>query len=174
MTITPILIVSILLLAKPAFAHCPLCTAGAGVAAVGAAWLGVGTAPIGVFIGAFAVALGFWFGNIIKKKFIPYQKSVLTLLSFGATVFPILSLMPGFFPVYISFAGDYGTILNRTYLINWFLIGSIIGGLIMVLAPFISRKITSLRNGKTYPYQGLGVTFGALLVVTLVLQLWIY
>src|SRR3989339_671279 len=105
-----------LLLMQSAYAHCPLCTAGAAFAAGGAAWLGISKAIIGVFIGAFAVSTGWWVSNLLKKKYIPFQKIVLILVSYIATVLPILPLMPGFYPLLISFSGDYGSLLNRTYL----------------------------------------------------------
>lgn len=47
-------------LPRATFAHCPLCTIGAGAAAVGAAWLGVSYMVIGVFLGAFGLAIGLW------------------------------------------------------------------------------------------------------------------
>jgi hypothetical protein len=156
--------------AKPALAHCPLCTAGAGLAAVAASWLGVSTAPIGVFIGAFAVALGLWISRIIKKDYIPKQMIVLVVFSFLTTVLPLIPLMPGYSSIYISIGGDYGSFLNRTYLINLFLAGAILGGVLLFVAPMISKKITAWRNDRMFSYQGLIITFSLLAVMAAILE----
>ena len=150
-------------------AHCPLCTITAAAAAGGAMWLGVNEAAIGVFIGAFAVALGLWIARKIKQR-IPFQKSLLTAGSYFATVLPMLPLMKGFVPWYLSLAGTYGSLLNRTYLINLFLIGSIIGAVLTLLGPVASKGITHLRNNKTFPFQGMGITFFLLLFSAVLLQ----
>lgn len=150
-----------LALMQSAYAHCPLCTVGAAAAAGGAAWLGVSKIVIGIFIGAFAVSIGWWVSNLIKKQYIPFQKPLIILFSFATTVFPLLGLnvMQSIYPVYVSLAGDYGSLLNRTYILNLFLIGSILGGLIVSITPWLSRKITIMRNGKMLPYQGILLTF---------------
>ena len=131
-----------LLLMQNAYAHCPLCTAGAAVAAGGAAWLGISKAAIGIFIGAFAVSTGWWASNLLKRKYIPFQKQLLILFSFVATIIPLMPLMESIYPVYISWAGDYGSLLNRTYILNLFLAGSILGGFTVCIMPWLSKKIT--------------------------------
>lgn len=151
-------------------AHCPLCTMGAAAVAVGAAWYGVKTVIIGLFIGAFAVSMGYWISNMIKRQFIPFQRSSIILLSFVTTIIPLLSVIKDVTSFYVSFAGDYGSLLNRTYLINIFLVGSIFGGILVVLAPLISNKITQLRNGKILPFQGTILTILMLVVASIILQ----
>lgn len=172
-TFIVILVLVVLGIPALALAHCPLCTAGAGLAAIGAQWLGVGTAPIGIFIGAFAVAIGLWMSKLLKKEYVSYQKTILVLGSFALTVLPLLPLMPGLLPLYISLGGEYGSIMNRTYTINLFLLGSLVGGILLGISPQISRKITEMRGGKLIPFQGLALTFILLLGVALVLELWI-
>lgn len=150
---------------KSVNAHCPLCTAGAAAAAGGAAWLGVNNAVIGIFIGAFAISTGWWISNIIKKNYVPFQRQVIIAVSFATTIPPLMPLIKGVYPVLISIAGDYGSLLNRTYIINAFLMGSLIGGLIVSITPWLSKKITAARKGSTLPYQGITLTF-ILLVIT--------
>jgi hypothetical protein len=159
-------------IAKPALAHCPLCTAGAGVAAVGATWLGVGNIPVGIFIGAFAVALGLWVSRLLKKEYVPKQKHLIVGFSFFSTILPLFPLMEEYSSIYISWMGDYGSLLNRTYLIKLFLAGAILGGVIVLIAPSVSKKITSINKGRMIPYQGLGITFILLLVASLISELW--
>lgn len=161
-----------LALMQSAYAHCPLCTVGAAAAAGGAAWLGVSKIVIGIFIGAFAVSIGWWVSNLIKKQYIPFQKPLIILFSFATTVFPLLGLnvMQSIYPVYVSLAGDYGSLLNRTYILNLFLIGSVIGGFIVSLTPWLSRKITIIRNGKMLPYQGIMLTFILLIISSAIIE----
>ena len=150
-------------------AHCPLCTVGAAAAAGGAAYLGVNKGIIGIFIGAFAASMGWWISKLIKKNYIPFQRGVLVIFSYLTTVIPLLPLLGTQDPLYISFMGGYGSILNRTYLINLFLYGSIVGALIVCSTPFISNKLTEWR-GEKMPYQMMGLTFILLLALSLIIQ----
>lgn len=152
-----------LLLAESVFAHCPLCTIGAGAAAAGAAWLGVDNIVIGIFLGAAALAMGLWFSRLVKKRYVPLQKWAISSFSFASIIIPVLPLMQGYSSIYISLAGGYGSLLNRTYLINLFLLGSVIGAAIVAIAPSISSAITR-KMGRTVPYQGIILTFSLLAI----------
>ncbi len=160
-----------LLLIESAYAHCPLCTVGAAAAAGGAAWLGVSKAAIGIFIGAFAVSIGWWVSRLIQKKYIPFQMPLIILFSFITTIMPLMQVMERNYPVYISLIGGYGSLLNRTYVLNLFLAGSILGGLVASISPWLSRKIAELRNGKMIPYQGIILTFALLIVLSVAVEL---
>jgi hypothetical protein len=153
-----------------ALAHCPLCTVGAGALAVAAAAFGVNAAPIGVFIGAFSLALALWLAKLVKKIYIPQQKTILTIGIFLATIIPIMPLIREYRPLYISLFGNYGSLLHNTYMINLYLLGSIVGALILLISPYLSQIITKSRNGKKLPYQGLGITFLLLIIVALIFQ----
>src|SRR3989344_4124079 len=151
-------------------AHCPLCTAGAAVAAGGAAYLGVNNSAIGVFLGAFAVSMGLWFSRLIKKKFIPQQRNILVLLSYLTTILPLRVMFKDIRPLMVNSYGAYGSFLNRTYLIDSFIIFSLLGGMIVIISPFLSKKITELRKGNHLPYQGILLMFVLLLITALILQ----
>jgi hypothetical protein len=157
-------------LPKLSFAHCPLCTAGAGALAILAASLGVSSVIVGVLIGAFSVALGLWIAPLINKKFIPYQKQILTILIYLGTVVPIMPLIKDYGPLYINWIGNYGNLFHNTYTINLYLLGAFIGTLIMLASPYLSKLITKIR-GEQIPYQGLGLTLGLLIIVSIVIQL---
>lgn len=154
-----------------AFAHCPLCTAGAAIAAGGAMWLGVNATVIGLFVGAFAVSLGWWIAKIIKKQYVPHQKWIIIFVSFATTVLPLLPIMTPLYPVYVSIAGDYGSLLNRTYAVNLFFAGSLVGAGIVSLMPWLSETITKLRKGKQLPFQGILLTFVILVLLGTLIQL---
>jgi len=161
------------LIVKNVEAHCPLCTGGAALATAGAVWLGISKAVVGIFIGALGASTGFWFSKLIKKKFISYQDEIITFLSFLLTVVPLMPLISQIVPIYLSITGDYGSLLNRTYLINISILTSIIGGIIVLISPAFSKKIKDWRNGKMIPYQGISLTFGLLFLSAIITQLLI-
>lgn len=163
--------IAFLLIPRQALAHCPLCTAGAGAAAAGAAVIGVKHVVIGLLIGAFAAALGFYLANRMKRQFIPLQKSLIVMSTFALTIIPLLPLLDSYFGFSIYLMGEYGSALNRVYVINRFLLGSILGGLVMVLIPYLSRAISKLQSDKRLPYQSLIITFTTLTILAILLQL---
>src|SRR3989338_8723108 len=145
-------------------AHCPLCTAGIALAAGGAVYMGVNKAVIGIFVGAFAISTGWWVARLIKKKLFRFQDTAIIFLSFLLTVLPLYPLLDQVtgFPIY--WFGDYGSIFNKTYLIHISLVTSIIGGLIILLAPWLSKRISSLRGDKVFPFQGIVLSILLLIV----------
>jgi len=159
-----------LLSATATFAHCPLCTAGILVAASGAAYMGVSKVVISLIVGALSVSIGWWIAKSIKKQYIPLQKPIIILASFLLTVIPIIPTLYQIYPLYISWYGGYGSLLNRTYIINISLITSIFGALIICITPWLSKKITELRKGKHIKYQTMLLTFLLLAIIGLIIQ----
>ena len=158
----------LIFLSKSVMAHCPLCTIGAGALGAGAIWLGISPVVVALFIGAFAMSMGMWFARIIKKQYIPFQKFFIIAIIFFATVIPLI-LMPIFKaigPLYLSFIGDYGT----TYIFNYSLASSFLGGLIVLSTPSISNFITKKRNGKIFPFQGILLTLVLLVFAGTLIQ----
>ncbi len=158
-----------ILLAGFVSAHCPLCTAGAGAAAVGAAWFGVDKAIIGLFIGAFAMSMGMWFSRIIKKQYINNQKTLIIGLVFLATLLPLLPVFSSIQGFYLGISGEYGSWLNRTYAINASLLTSLIGGIIVFISPSLNNLIKKII-GNSMPFQGIILTFSFLLIAALIIQ----
>ncbi len=167
------LLIALLLAVPAALAHCPLCTIGAAAAAGGAMWLGVSTIVVGLFIGAFAASTGWWMSNLVKRQFVPRQKQVIIVLSFVLTIIPMMAVIKDFIPVSILWWGDYGSFLNRTYLLNSFLLGSIGGLGIMFITPWMSATITRWRQGKMIPYQGIMLTLGLLVATGTAIQIFV-
>ncbi|MBR9704577.1 hypothetical protein GOV12_04140 [Candidatus Pacearchaeota archaeon] len=163
----------LIFLIEGVLAHCPLCTIGAAAVAGGAVWLGVSKVVVSLFIGAFAVSMGLWFGRIIKKTYIPFQKTSIVLLSFILTIIPLLSIMSYPYPLYIALWGGYGTLFNSTYVIDLSIFGSLFGGLIMGISPTINKKITKLRKGKHIPYQGIIISLLSLIIIGGIIQILI-
>ncbi|MDP4038968.1 MAG: hypothetical protein Q8P57_00075 [Candidatus Pacearchaeota archaeon] len=148
------------------YAHCPLCTIGAGAAAGAAVWLGVSKVVVAMFIGAFAMSMGMWFSRIIKKKYVPFQKTLIVLLIFLTTVLPLMPIFKAIGPLYLSFIGEYGI----TYAINYSLISSLFGGFIVFISPSLSRKIKEKR-GRLIPFQGTILTLSLLIIAGIIIQL---
>ncbi|GIW66575.1 MAG: hypothetical protein KatS3mg095_0473 [Candidatus Parcubacteria bacterium] len=184
------------------FAHCPLCTAGAGIGALIAKELGMKSLVIGIWIGGFSVALGWWLANFISSRVgsfdTPVRPSLTLRLGHSPTAYPnltrqtrsllnIFSILISFLSIVLPFKlyfyetgsfylylfGDYGTLFNRTYVYDKFLLGSIIGALIILVSPSISKKIIQLRQGKIFPYQGLIINFALMILISIIFQLWL-
>lgn len=151
-------------------AHCPLCVGAAGAAAGIAAALGVSYGTIGVFIGAFAIALGLWTPRFIKKEFFTYQRPIIVLAVYLLTLLPLLPLFNDYTSLYVNIAGDYGSLLNRTYLIHRFAVGATIGTVVVLVAPWISKQLSALRNGRFIRFQGMIITFALLIIAAIVMQ----
>ena len=162
---------AITLAPQKVFAHCPLCTAGAGAIAAAAMSLGVKVEVVGILIGAFAAALGFYIANQIKKKYFPGQYWVIVLATFALTVIPLMPLMsveP--YAIVVYWFGEAGSLFNRVYLANRFVVSAVFGGALMALAPKLSQIITDKRDGKRFPYQTLVVTLAILVLTALIVQ----
>ena len=148
-------------------AHCPLCTIGAGAAAAGAVWLGVSKVIVALFIGAFATSMGMWFSKLIKKKYVPLQKTIIILVVFLTTILPLTPLFSSIGPLHLSFIGEYG----KTYALNYSIGSSLLGGLIVFVSPSINSKIKEISKGKKIPFQGVLLTFVLLLISATIMQL---
>ncbi|OGL82965.1 hypothetical protein A3B32_00730 [Candidatus Uhrbacteria bacterium RIFCSPLOWO2_01_FULL_53_9] len=158
-----------LLLPRAALAHCPLCTVGAGAAAIGAAWLGVDQGPIGIFIGAFAIAVGSWIARIVPWK-IPGKAWLFAVVSFITTVLPLLAIMQDVSSIYVAIGGVYGSPFNAVYLYNVFLVGSVVGAVVMAASPSLNRAMQKHQT-RTWPFQGMALTFTLLLVAATLMQI---
>jgi len=141
-------------------AHCPLCTIGAGAAAGAAVWLGISKIAVMLFLGAFALSMGIWFSKIVKKQYIPFQKTIIALVIFLTTFIPLLPLFSVIGPLYIPFVGEYGT----TYAFNYSILSGLFGSIIVFFSPSISRKLTEIRGGKKISYQGVILTLVMLII----------
>ncbi len=161
----------IILAPQRVLAHCPLCTAGAGAIAAAALALGVRIEAVGILVGAFAAALGFYLANRIKRRYVKGQKWLVVIGTFLLTIVPLVPFMyveP--YPLVIYWFGEMGSAFNRVYLVDRFVFSSIIGGMLMTISPLISAGLTKLREGKRLPYQSLLVTFILLFVVSFIVQ----
>src|SRR3990167_9200674 len=91
--IAALLVISLFTIVSSAavMAHCPLCTAAVGAAAISAEMYGVDPSIVGIFIGAFGISTGIWIAMKIKHHF-PFQTSLIVLASFLLTVIPLYKI----------------------------------------------------------------------------------
>ena len=133
------------ILARSVLAHCPLCTAAVGAAAVSANYYGVNVSIIGVFIGAFAISTGLWLGRKIKKQYIKFQLPLIVFASFLLTVIPLSSIADESIII---------TIFGNLYWIDKITFGSILGAFggifTFQLHNIIKKKILSLIVNEKY------------------------
>lgn len=123
-------------------------------------------------MGGFAVALSLLIANRLPEKF-KFQNVLVAWAIYLTTLIPLYPFLKGDFTAWAaSIAGDYGSMLNRTYLIDLFIVGSIIGSLIVLYSMKLSSYITQQRDGKMIKFQGLIITFVLLMVGALGMQLW--
>ena len=168
----PLVVLLASLIPTKVFAHCPLCVGGAGAAAALASVLGVKYGAIGVFIGGFAVALSLFIARRLPQK-IKFQNIIVGWLIYLTTIIPMYPFLKGDYTSwFISAGGDYGSMFNKTYLIDLFIVGGIIGSLIVLYAMKLSVYITNKRGGKQIKFQGMIITFSLLLISAVILQLW--
>lgn len=146
-----------------AYAHCPLCTAAVGAAAVSAKYYGMDLSIIGLLIGAFGVSTGLWIGLKVRKYF-RLQLPLIVFASFLLTVIPLLAISDEtlYFPLLLI--GKAGSAFNKVYWINKLLLGSIIGGLMTVLSYVIHAYIKKLRGKVLFPFQGVAFTLFSLAI----------
>lgn len=140
-------------------AHCPLCTAAVGTAALSATYFGFDASMVGVFVGAFAVSTGMMFGGSLKKEYIKFQLPVIVIASFLLTLIPIMNVVEDYMVL----------ILDKPYIINKLLFGGLLGG-IAVPSSYSFHKFVKKKRGKVlFPYQGVAFTLIFLLIISFAL-----
>jgi hypothetical protein len=150
-------IFTLIILSQSVLAHCPLCTAAAGVGIGAARWLGVDDSIVGLFLGAFIVSMGLWFNNILKKRKvnIPFQGFLIVFASFLLTIIPLylagiinnLEIVKSLPELSILGLGVFG--------IDKLLFGTLVGVIFVGLSFSFSDYIKK-RNGKVlFHYQGI-------------------
>lgn len=152
---------------SPVKAHCPLCTAGAGAGVVIARYLGVSLSVIGVFIGAFSLAIGLMTAKYIDKQYVPYQTLLITVTIYLSVVVPIIPMMSEYTLIYLPIEGAYGM---QGFVVNEYLLGLPFGTAVVALTPRLSKEISQIRE-KTIQFQGVILTFVLLTIISVVLHL---
>jgi len=154
----------LLLLPFITFAYCPLYVGGVLVLTFLGYEIGVKKIVLGFLIGALAVAFGEWLNRLIKRKIFKGQDFLIIALAFILTYLPVKNYIFNYYSLYLPNLG-----INTPILIDEFLLLGIFGGLLVYIAPFISRWI-SQKRGKTILFQRIIVTLILLIIFGLILQ----
>ena len=147
-----------------AFAHCPLCVGGVLVLTFLGYEIGVKRIVLGFLTGALAFAFGEWLNRLIKRKFFKGQEFLIIALTFILTYLPVKNYIFNYYSLYLPNLG-----INTPIFIDKSLFSGIFGGLLVYIAPFISRWI-SQKRGKTILFQRIIVTLILLIIFGLILQ----
>lgn len=144
-----------LVFVTPAYAHCPLCVAGAGAGLSLSRILGIDDSITGVWMAAFLGAMGFWLNNFIKKTYIPYQKLVIYVVIFVTTI--------------LSFY-KFGLINEHNgliYNLPKLTFGMILGGVLFYLVDKANILIKEKKGRVMFPYQSIILMLGSMIVLSI-------
>ncbi|MEK6983930.1 MAG: hypothetical protein AABX33_05130 [Nanoarchaeota archaeon] len=147
-------------------AHCPLCTAAVGTAAISAKYYGLDESAIGLLIGAFGVSTGLWIGLRIKKQYFTFQLPVIVLLSYILTIMPLMYVSSEAIYLPILWFGAAGSFLNKVYWVNKLFFGSIVGFFITLISYFLHIHLKKLNGKVLFPFQGIALTLLLLIVAS--------
>jgi len=151
-------------------AHCPLCTAGAGLLAVLAISLGVPALIISTLLGGFALAMGLWIAKLVKKKYIHYQDPILSGVIYLSTVLPLWPVLKEYKTLYAPLLG-FDKYADKVP-VDIYLVGVIIGAIVPLLSPYVSKKISTIARRQVVPFQGIFITLILLVAVPLLINIF--
>jgi len=150
--------------------HCPLCTAGAGILALIAASLGVPALIIATLLGGFALAMGLWFGNLVKKKYFRFQDQVIAWGIYVLTVAPLWPVLKEYKILYMPWFGidKYA----KTIPVDIYILGVVLGAVLLLVTPYISKQITKQVGKQIIPFQGIIITMVLLVLIPLLIDIF--
>ena len=150
----PLSLSGLLLFAKPAFAHCPLCVAGAGAGLSLSRVIGIDDSITGIWMGAFLGAMSFWINNSIKRSFFPFQRLVIYLAIFVSTVISFYRF---------GLINEHnGLILNLPKLT----FGIIVGGVLFYVMDFFNSYLKTKKGKVLFPYQSIVISLGSIFLMS--------
>jgi len=150
------------------YAHCPLCTAGAGILAIIAASLGVPALIISTLLGGFALAMGLWLAKLIEKKYFNYQDYFVAGVIYLSTVLPLWPVLKEYKILYAPFLG-FDKYADKVP-VDVYITGVVLGALILAISPYISKKLSTLASKQLIPFQGILITMVLLVIVPLIIN----
>lgn len=130
-----------LVFAPSAYAHCPLCVAGAGVGLAVSRYLGIDDSISGIWIAAFLGATALWTSGYIKKKYLPLQDALIYLSFFALTIWSFYK-----FNLVTIHAGIIMGVPKVIF-------GMIFGGVLFYIVEVINQLIRQIKGRVLFPYQ---------------------
>lgn len=147
------------LLAKPAYAQCPVCVVTVGGGLLLAKKLGIDDLLVSIWLSALNTALAFWFVTRIKKKILN-NGYLWTLILFITTL------------IYVITTKQVGHLRNTFFGIDKIIFGLVAGMVISLGAILLDKFLRSRNNGKVFfPYQKVITPIAFLSLTTLIISL---
>lgn len=154
-----LLAVLAIFIAQPAYAMCPICTAGA-LAGVGLSrWLGIDDTVTGLWIGAVIVSLIYWTLSWLRKRKISFR-------AMGIIVFAAYYLIIAL-PLY--WKDIIGHPFNKLWGVDKLLLGIIVGSVFFYLFYLIHLALKKKNKGKSYfPFQKVVLPLSPLIILSVI------
>jgi len=159
-----VLFLTVLFLPLVSFAHCPLCVGGVLVLTFLGFELGVKKIVLGFLIGALSFAFAEWINRLIKKKFFKGQEILIIALTYLPFYLAVKNYIFDYYSIYLIKFG-----INKLILIDKSLITGIFGGILVLIAPILSKWITQKTN-RHILFQRIIVTLILLIIFSLIFQ----
>ncbi len=154
-----------MLLTKPTYAICPVCTVAVGAGLGFSRYLGIDDVIIGVWIGGLVTSSTMWMITWLEGKKI---KSTLS------KVLAIFS-MYGFLGLTLYLLDIVGHPLNQLWGIDKVLLGIVTGSIFFFLFAKLHFYIKEKNKGEVYiPFQKVVFTVGSLLLLTILFYIVVY
>jgi len=139
------------LIAKSAFAVCPVCTVAVGAGLGLAEWLGIDDSISGLWIGALIVSMSLWTINWLNGKNIRFKgRKILIFLGYYLIVI---------LPLWLK--GKIGHPYNKLCGMDKLLLGIILGT-VLFSAGVISHNYLKKKNGDKSYFQGQKIAFAVI------------
>jgi len=164
----PYFLFALALVPSVAHAHCPLCTAGAGVLAMLAISLGVPALIISTLLGGFALAMGLWLAKLPKKEYVRHQYYLISGLVYLSTVLPLWPVLREYKTLYAPYIG-FDKYANKIP-VDVYIVGVILGATALIIAPYISSRVSAQAKRQLVPFQGIIITMILLVAVPLIID----
>jgi len=142
------------------FAYCPLCIGGVFVITFLGYEFGVKKVVLGFLIGALSLAFADWINGLIKKKIFKWQDLTIIVLTYA------LSYLSAKNYIFDYYRFNYG---GNWFLVDKSLLAGIFGGILVLIAPILSKWITKKTN-KHIPFQRLILTLLLVTIFAIVFQ----
>lgn len=142
------------LFTREALAHCPLCTAGAGAGLAISRFIGIDDSITGVWLAAFLGATSFWSASYIKKKYVPFQDTIIYIAIFGITIWS--------FSAFNLVDEHAGLIMGVPKLY----FGMTTAGILFYLVDVVNRLIKKVKGGVLFPYQPIVFSLSSMVLLS--------
>ena len=145
-----------------AYAHCPLCVAGAGAGLTFSRVLGIDDAITGVWVGGFLGAVSFWTQRMLAARYDFFLRKLAGFLLYVLIVGTTLLTFYQF-----DLVGRYLPIFG----VDRLTLGILSGASFFYLVDAVDSTIKIRRQKSLFPYQSVVFSLGGIMVLSLVMYI---